>query len=46
MEEYCMGIRHQYKVMEKCGYSYLNEEFGAEDDPYGKGMFIYKCELD
>jgi ribosomal-protein-alanine N-acetyltransferase len=32
--------------MEKCGYNYIDEEFGAEDDPYGKGMLIYKRELD
>lgn len=39
------GNKASVKVMEKCGYSYINEEFGAEDDPYGKGMLIYKCEL-
>lgn len=33
------------KVMEKTGYKYFKEEFNAEDDPYGKGMLIYKKEL-
>lgn len=32
------------RVLEKCGYQYVTEEFGAEDDPYGKGMLIYKKE--
>jgi len=32
------------RVLEKSGYSFVNEEFGAEDDPYGKGMLIYKKE--
>ena len=30
------------RVLEKCGYSFMGEEFGAEDDPYGKGMLVYK----
>lgn len=30
------------RVLEKCGYSFVNEEFGAEDDPYGNGMLVYK----
>ena len=33
------------KVMEKAGYQYFEEDFDAEDDPYGKGMLIYKKEL-
>lgn len=33
------------KVMKKTGYKYFKEEFGAEDDPLGKGMLIYKKEL-
>lgn len=32
------------RVLEKNGYSFISEEFGAEDDPYGKGMLIYKKE--
>ncbi len=30
------------RVLEKAGYMFVNEEFGAEDDPYGKGMLVYK----
>lgn len=30
------------RVLEKSGYSFVGEEFGAEDDPYGKGMLVYK----
>ena len=30
------------KVLEKCGYRFVEEEFGAEDDPYGLGMLVYK----
>lgn len=33
------------KVMEKTGFKFFKEEHGAEDDPYGKGMLIYKKEL-
>ena len=33
------------KVMEKNGYKFLREEFGAEDDPYGNGMLIYRIEV-
>ena len=25
-------------------YRFVNEEFGAEDDPYGKGMLVYAKE--
>ena len=32
------------KVLEKNGYEFVREEFGAEDDPYGNGMLIYKKE--
>ena len=30
------------RVLEKNGYVFVKEEYGAEDDPYGKGMLIYK----
>lgn len=30
------------RVLEKNGYSLLSEEFGAADDPHGKGMLVYK----
>lgn len=33
------------KVLEKSGYSFVGEEFGARDDPYGNGMLVYKKEL-
>lgn len=32
------------KVLEKNGYRFAEEEFGAEDDPYGHGMLVYKKE--
>ena len=32
------------RVLEKNGYEFVKEEFGAEDDPYGNGMLIYKKE--
>ena len=30
------------RVLEKAGYDFTGEEFGAEDDPYGNGMLVYK----
>ena len=30
------------KVLEKNGYTFVREEFGAEDDPYGNGMLVYR----
>lgn len=30
------------RVLEKNGYQFVKEELGAEDDPYGNGMLIYK----
>ena len=30
------------RVLEKAGYIFVEEEFGAEDDPYGNGMLVYK----
>lgn len=32
------------RVLQKNGYTYVTEEFGAEDDPYGDGMLVYKME--
>lgn len=32
------------RVLEKNGYQYVTEEYGAEDDPYGQGMLVYKRE--
>lgn len=38
------GNNASVRVLEKNGYKYVTEEFGAEDDPYGNGMLIYKKE--
>ena len=38
------GNEASVKVLEKCGYSFLREESGAEDDPYGRGMLVYMQE--
>ena len=32
------------RVLKKNGYEFVTEEFGAEDDPYGNGMLVYKKE--
>ena len=32
------------RVLEKSGYTFVEEVFGAEDDPYGNGMLVYKAE--
>jgi len=31
-------------VLEKNGYLFVRKEIGAEDDPYGKGMLVYRKE--
>ncbi len=36
------GNEASVRVLEKNGYEFVKEEFGAEDDPYGKGMLVYK----
>ena len=38
------GNEASVRVLEKNGYILIGEEFGAEDDPYGKGMLIYRKE--
>ena len=38
------GNNASVRVLEKNGYIFVAEEFGAEDDPYGNGMLIYKKE--
>ena len=30
------------RVLEKNGYIFVGEEYGAEDDPYGNGMLVYR----
>ena len=39
------GNEASAKVLEKNGYRFVTEEFGAEDDPYGNGMLVYKKEF-
>ena len=38
------GNEKSAKVLEKNGYQFVREEFGAEDDPYGHGMLVYRRE--
>ena len=38
------GNSASVRVLEKNGYKFIKKEFGAEDDPYGNGMLIYKKE--
>ena len=38
------GNNASVRVLEKNGYVFIEEEMGAEDDPYGNGMLIYKKE--
>lgn len=38
------GNNASVRVLEKNGYFFVKEEFGAEDDAYGNGMLIYKME--
>ena len=35
------GNNASVRVLEKNGYEFVREEFGAEDDLYGKRMLIY-----
>lgn len=39
------GNNASVRVLEKNGYIFVREEFGTEDDPYGKGMLTYKKEF-
>ena len=36
------GNKASAKVLEKNGYQLVGEEYGAEDDPYGNGMLVYR----
>ena len=38
------GNEASAKVLEKNGYQFVKEEFGAEDDPNGNGMLVYRKE--
>ena len=35
------GNAASVRDLEKSGYSFAKEEFGAADDPYGNGMLVY-----
>ena len=39
------GNNASAKVLEKCGFSLCCVESGAEDDPYGNGILVYRKEL-
>ena len=38
------GNASSVRVLEKNGYTFDREELGAEDDPYGNGMLVYRKE--
>lgn len=38
------GNHVSVRVLEKNGFEFVKEEFGAEDDAYGNGMLIYRKE--
>jgi len=38
------GNNASVRVLEKNGYRFVTEELGAEDDPYGNGMLVYRKE--
>ena len=38
------GNNASVRVLEKNGFGFIEEEFGAEDDPYGNGMLVYRIE--
>ena len=38
------GNNASISVLEKNGFVFVKEEFGAQDDPYGNGMLVYKTE--
>lgn len=39
------GNNASVRVLEKNGYRFVTEESGAEDDPYGNGMLVYKTQI-
>ena len=39
------GNEASVKVLEKSGYRFIKEEYGAVDDPYGNGMLVYRKEF-
>ena len=36
------GNQASVRVLEKNDYVFVQKEFGAEDDPYGQGMLVYR----
>lgn len=38
------GNNASVRVLEKNGFGFVEEEFGAEDDSYGNGMLVYRIE--
>lgn len=36
------GNKASVKVLEKNGYQFVRKESGAEDDPYGNGILVYR----
>ena len=40
------GNQASVRILEKNGYILVDEEFGAEDDPYSLGMLIYRNRLE
>lgn len=36
------GNNASIRVLEKSGYEFVRKEMGAEDDPHGNGMLVYK----
>ena len=43
-ETFKRQIIHEYETGGISCYSFISDEFGAEDDPYGKVMLIYRKE--
>ena len=40
------GNEASVRVLEKSGYEFVAEESGAEDDPYGNGMLVYRKDVE
>lgn len=40
-----IGNTASVRVLQKNDYVFVEEEHGAEDDPYGQGMLVYKKEI-
>ena len=42
--DWTIGSRLKGEIIRLNGYSFVGEEYGAEDDPYSNGMLVYKME--